>query len=80
MSVQNINNAAGKRFEVLLKQAMAKNLYLEASKDLLDLDVIVDPATRIMQDQKIAEMCVLMHGSPAAGYPVPRVPNVRVKH
>ena len=76
MSVQPTNNATnGRRFEVLVQQAMARKLYLEASKELLDLDLIVDPATKFMQDQKLSEMSALMHvGS------VTRVPNVRVKY
>ena len=76
MSVQSTtNNANGRRFEILVKQAMAQRCYLEASKELLDLDLVVDPATRFMQDQKIAEMCALMHGSPST-----RMPNVRIKY
>ena len=78
MSLQN--NAAGKRFEVLLKQTIAKNVYLEASRELLDLDVVVDSATRLMQDQKLAEVCALLHGAPATGYAVQKAPNVRIRY
>ena len=75
------SNVNGRRFELLVKQAMARRSYLEASKELLDLDLLVDPSTRYMQDQKMAEMCGLMHGSVAThGSPSTRVSNVRVKN
>ena len=78
MSVQPINNAAGRRFEVLVKQVMARNLYLEASKELLDLDLIVDPATKFMQDQKIAEVHALLQGAVVIGFYGPKLSNVSV--
>ena len=74
------SNVNGRRFELLVKQAMARRSYLEASKELLDLDLLVDPSTRYMQDQKMAEMCGLMHGSVSThGSASTRVSNVRVK-
>ena len=78
MNTPNMSNVEGKRFELLLKKMVAKNLYMEASRDLLELDVLVDSATRFAQDQKIAEVCALQQGAAANGLSGSKMSNVSV--